>query len=72
MSPQLNGPHRNTDDAISRHPAVRNLVWRGVRSMLRSLTGVAPRPPEHLMVTRDRQPPALHAWLDTKPFIEES
>jgi len=68
----MNGPHRNTDDAISRHPAVRNLVWRGVRSTLRSLTKVALGPPKHLRVTGDRPSPALHASLDTKPFIEES
>ena len=67
MSPQLNCPHRNTDNAISRHPAVRNLVWWDVRSMLRSQAKVAREPNGNLKVTRDRQTPALHSSLDKNP-----
>jgi hypothetical protein len=55
MSPQLNGPHRNTDDAIFRHPAVRNLFWRDARSMFRSLAEVARGPSGNLKVSRNKK-----------------
>jgi hypothetical protein len=64
MSPQLNCPHRNTDNAISRHPAVRNPGWRDVRTMLRSLTEAVRKPNGNLEVTRNGQTPDLHAPLD--------
>lgn len=64
MNGQLSGSHRNTDDAVFRHPAARNLAWRDVRSMLGSPAEVAREPNGNLNVTRNGQTMVLHASLN--------
>ena len=68
MSPQLNCPHRNTDDAIFRHPAASNLVWRDARSMLGSMAKVARELNGNLKDTRNAQALVLHPAPDKDPY----
>ena len=51
MISQLGGSRPNTYDAISRHPAVRNLAWKDVRSMFSAPAEVVEEPNGRLKIS---------------------
>jgi hypothetical protein len=55
MSLQQNCPHQNTDDVIFRHLAVRNIFWRGARSIFRSLAEAARGLDGNLKASRNKK-----------------
>lgn len=55
MTPQLNGSHRTTYDAVFQHPAPRNLHWRDVRSLLDALAESVEEHQGNLKVKRNGQ-----------------
>jgi hypothetical protein len=60
METQLNGPHRNTYNAVFRHPVARNLEWRDVRSMLVAVADAVQEQNGVLKVTRHGRTLVLH------------
>ena len=60
-SPQLNGRHQHTYEAIFRHPAAHNLEWHDVRSLLSALANVVEEHNGSLHVTRNGKTVTLHA-----------
>lgn len=60
-APHMNGRHQNTYNAIFRHPAVHNLEWHDVRSLLEALGDVVEGHNGSLRVTRNGQTVTLHA-----------
>jgi hypothetical protein len=75
MTTTLSSAHQATLDAIRRHPAVHNLHWNEVRSLLEAIAEVRPHGNGSIKYTRNGQTlllhPDSHKDIDTDEQLKE-